>query len=103
MRWLFITVLFISLPTFAASSFKGFPKAAAEKSIEVKGKVINMTENNSEFLIGLEKQAAFFLFPKSDVDQISIRDFLAAAKSKKKILTLEVNPKNTKIYYMKSE
>lgn len=103
MRISLVLMILFATPVFAASTFKGFPKAAKDKSIEVKGQLINLTENKDEFLIGLDKQAAFFLFPKNAADQVNIRDFLTNIKAKKKTLTLEVNPRNTQIYYLKSE
>lgn len=103
MRSLIVLALLIATPAFAASTFKGFPKAAKAKSVEIKGKVVNVTENNAEFMIGLERQAPFYLFPKNAADQVNIRDFLSNLKVKKKSVTLEVNPKTTQVYFLKSE
>ncbi|MCX7675353.1 MAG: hypothetical protein N2Z70_05925 [Bdellovibrionaceae bacterium] len=84
------------MPT-AIAEYKGYAEEASVKPLILKRAIVRFKETSSDFLIALDKQAAFYRFPKKPDSAEDVRRFLTKKQKEKKVLTFVVNPLSIKI------
>lgn len=81
----------------AIAEYKGYTEEASVQPMILKRSIVRFKETSNDFLIALDKQAAFYRFPKKPDSADDVRRFLTKKQKEKKVLTFVVNPLSVKI------